>query len=236
VCTPDERPQYRSALRLIFLLSDALCAKCSINEPFEQHLENAAKDADVPVIHVLPDRANQTSLYTEMRSRGKDVLRINLRAFGITRTPAAIAVNHDGHIQAVYTGTVPSTLQNRAVHDLIEGKTEPLYARTDMKAVRAGGLPPNSQFIILLDHHADAGFKGNTFNIPISELGLRAQYELDRAKPTFIDCSAGGIWPYICQDELLLLHSLGFKHLTAVNLPFRQGSDFCDTPKALVFR
>ena len=212
------------------------CEKCSANSTFELHLREASRRAKIPLVYILPNRGTQTRLYEAMKGDGVDAVSLDLRAFGLTRTPTMVSVDRQGLIQAMFVGTVSPDSEIATIKSLLDGITRPVYQRASMAAIEDGDDWADTQLI--LPSSTQSGFKSKApvFQMPQLEIVERARYELDANKRTALICSAKGVIPYSCQETLLSLYTQGFHDLIAVDLPARKRSDFCRTQNDPLFR
>ena len=67
--------------------------------------------------------------------------------------------------------------------------------------------------------------------IPVGELGVRAKYELPKTRPVVVDCSAGSIPQWFCQEAVLLLLKEQIPEVIAVDLATRTASDYCEASR-----
>jgi hypothetical protein len=221
VCRADGHPWAQPSQRTVIVVGSATCPACTLNEPVEERLFKRCSALGIPVAYVIPDRSGQDDRIRELESQHRNVVRMNLRQFGISRTPTLVAIDRRGEIVAEWAGTVPEHRANEIIDKLISGQSAPLYQ--SISIARVSSLlreEPQAQLISL---SAIGGLDKNGRKsqlLPLSEIGVRARYELLPQYPVIIDCrtavSAGK-----CQDALLILVGMHFNRLFAVDLEKR---------------
>jgi thioredoxin-related protein len=230
VCRPDGGEWATKSRRAIIIVTSATCPSCQQNRVFEEHLYRECRRARIPIFYILAESPEQRARASELRSEGRNVLQTNLAALGFTRTPTIAAVDRRGVILAMWVGNVPARQQEEILGNLASGVGGQLcerIRRADLKS-RATSAAPR-QILALAEPSSRSLFPGIRYQvIPLDEIGVRAQYELNPEIVTFVDCSTARS-PWDCQEALLTLKVLGFRRLIAVDLPRRPFAGGCGT-------
>jgi hypothetical protein len=133
------------------------------------------------------------------------VLRGTLSRLGVARTPTFVAVNRQGMIIAIRTGSVPDKARERITAELLYGTSKPLYSRVDMRTAQSMAASADHYGMIELAPPVAAPFRGAHYRvIRPDELSIRAPHEFDRNSPLFLDCNSAGS-PTQCQSALIAL-------------------------------
>lgn len=228
VCRPDHGRWPNDCPRIVVIVGSASCPVCTANKPVEERLYERCRALGIPVFYVLPDRPDQGRRSHELSSLGRQVLRGSLRSLGVARVPSVLAIDAQGTIQALWTGSLPSGQRgNAVVREITAGKGKRLYDRVPRKSIET--LPDDSapyQILSFRQPDVPPSIRAHYKVIPPSEVAVRARYELKMDIPTFVDCDTAPS-PFFCQDILITLAKEGFSRLAAVDLPRRDASDGC---------
>lgn len=153
------------------------------------------------------------------------MIRANLGLLGVGRVPNLLAVDSDGTVLAIRTGSVSAASADTVIRQLTSGTTRRLYERIARNQMESYARGASSYQIVALREPKSLPFAGARYTvIPYDELGVRATYELSPDVTTFVDCDTA-VSVFECQEALLTLaQGRGFSHLLAVNLPSRRQS------------
>lgn len=223
---PDGKTWPLNRGRSIVIVGSATCGACSANQPFEQAVVLKAHSLGLPVFFLLSSRGAQDSLANRLMAEGKAVLRADLAAIGVIRTPTILSVDSAGRILAIRIGTVGSKDEELYATELLRGTSAPLYSRiANAELPQYIARSPDYQIIELRDVSTPLpkGFRYR--QIPIAELTVRAAHEIANDATVFVDCNTV-ISAMACQNALLILsQSRKPDHLVAVNLPTRREAE-----------
>jgi hypothetical protein len=180
----------------------------------------------LPVFYLVSSSRAEDLFAGQIVRDGRRVLRADLSAIGVSRTPTVMAVNRAGRIIAIRIGSVfPGSPEDaRCSAELLSGTSHPLYMRiTNAELPRYVAGKTRYQIIEL--HQAPTPLPpGLQYRqIPPGELSVRAAHEIPRDNTVFVDCNTVKS-PLVCQNALLILSSIWAPdNLVAVNLPKRGG-------------
>lgn len=218
VCLPRGQQDFIGQAGVVIVTSST-CLACDQDAGFHRQLSKELESVKVPVTFVLNDAANQDQVARELRHDGHKVWRTDLFRFGITRTPSIAYVTPQGIVQSMWIGTVPSRSQQTFARDLLAGFA-PRYARIN-QALFENARRDQGRNVVLFANISKRFSPGVKYHlIPLQDLAGRASYELPKQDDLFIDCA--NTPARLCQEGLLMLSSMGFEKLTAIDLPMRR--------------
>lgn len=227
MCRPDNLPWPSSqAQRTVVIIGSATCPVCTNERPFSERLFSRCGELHIPVVYILPDRHDNDSQARDLASLGRSVLRTNLRELGMVRIPTIAAVKPDGTILALWTGSVEQAMEDKLESKITQGTSDPLCRRVPRTGAEyLISRQPLTQ-ILALDNSSSPPVGGLRHKvIPVSELSVRARYEMNSSYTTVVDCGVQTV--YECQEALLTLSKMGFHDLVALDLPRRKESGNC---------
>jgi hypothetical protein len=210
--------------RSIVIATSSSCAACSTNQTFEQEVAAGAKANGIPVFYLISRAQAQDSFVRELESGQHKVIRADLASIGVNRTPTIMAVNPTGQILAIRIGSVfaASPQKRQYAAELLFGTGKPLYGRITSAELQRHIVGTSDYQIIKLRDVATPLPKGLRYRfIPLGELSVRANHEISKESPVFVDCNTATS-PFTCQNALLLLsNTWAPDRLFAVDLPAR---------------
>jgi hypothetical protein len=223
LCLPGQVGVRTSGPRTVFLVVNSTCSFCKANRQFEEKLYARCAALRIPLIYLLPDRQDQDAAAKQLKLLGRMVVRANLSVVGVRRVPSTLAVDQNGTVLAMRTGLVVPRGAEQVVEHITAGTGKLEYARVRGADVETECRRSGAYQILAFRAPSKPLFPGAHYTvIPPSELGVRAKYELRTQGAVFVDCSAAGVTPFMCQEALLTLSQMGFGRLFAVDLARRQ--------------
>lgn len=226
ICRPDGRPWSPAAGRTVIIVRTGSCPSCQAVKPFEEKLREKCESLRIPIVYVIPKRADQDRIAGELVALGRTVVRADLESLGVSRVPTMLGIDSHGKILAMWTGTVPPDEEDSVEREITSGRSQPNYLRAEMeelKGAAALGRPYIALAFKKLESHPVLSVKHVV--IPDKELAVRAKYELQADVPTFVIC--GSTDAFRCQDNLITLARLGFTKLYAIGLSKRNEFPSC---------
>ncbi len=216
VCRPDGH-LWTSSGDAFVIVGSATCAACSLSKPFEEELDDYAKQHGIPIFYVLANGPQGDQRERELRAQGKTVIRTNLHDFGITGIPAFLRVNDRGVIQSMRSGTVPNDVHEKILRSLVAGNLQ-AYKKVTAAEVPLYAANAGYQVLALSDIGTRESWKVTT--IPVKELTVRAKYELNPQLGVVIDCNTI-LSPLLCHSAALTLAAMQFEPVIAAGIPSR---------------
>jgi hypothetical protein len=198
------------------------CRHSAQSASFHQRLIALAATAQIPVVLLL----EKGTLVPEHLAQATDSIsysaRVQLREHGIYATPTVFLTSQTSFITALWVGKLREVEEEAAVevitgagHRLTDSKD-----RTRTWVLSDIDLRRRLRQSILLDvrdrGRYSLGHLDGSLNIPLDELGIRAEIELSRRRPIVLDCGAVGTAK--CELALKVLEGGEFENLGLLNL------------------
>jgi hypothetical protein len=138
---------------------------------------------------------------------------------GIKVVPVIAIVDRSGVVRAMHLGSVKPDVQESMIGDLIDEApttASPLRNVTEHELVTWRKASPAVQVVDVqeISNHPGMARLPDAVEIPATELGVRAHYELDKQWPIVVDCRP--LTLISCQTTMIMLRQDGFTQLAAV--------------------
>jgi hypothetical protein len=199
----------------LILVCSPTCPYCLQSKPFHQKLFAEARRSNVPFYLVVPEQHN-ARVYANSVGVPESGLRewksLGVRVAG---TPSLIAVDSSGTTRRVWVGHLPSEaevavikiIQTPALLASSEASSQSGTHSYSLAELRKRGV---SGKVRMIDVHERGDYSphGDVINIPLFELPIRAEFDLDKRDLQVIDCTNLG--DAECGDAVQLLSKSGF--------------------------
>jgi hypothetical protein len=220
LCRPDGQAWTAAGRIAVVIVTSPTCAACLASRDFASDLAAMASNSGIPIYYVFDATKEKDS----SQPRGANTFYTNLASFGIANTPTFIRVDERGMIKSMWTGSVPQDETDRVLDSILNGKSLDAYetitaSELDSRLVENGKMA-GAQILAFSEIGRRLG--ASTKRIPPNELDVRAEYELTRDSPVFVDCGST-LSPGDCQQSALVLKKKHFD-VVAVGLPKRSAS------------
>lgn len=214
----DMRGEHGSLL----LVSSEQCGFCQKSKPFHERLFDAAHRHGVTTRVAVPDTKKASSYIKGFRTASTlEWKKLNVSILG---TPTLLAVSSKGVITHIWVGALPAEKEAeivRIVENVGELETVDGIIASGLSAVPDYSLTKiqrewdanTYQLVDTRERGMRQSPSDERINIPLSELAIRAQFELDKERLQLIDCSKVNIGK--CRTSIVRLQGLGYRVATA---------------------
>jgi len=216
LCHPGGGSWAKGAAEAIVLFTSATCGVCNANRPFEDAFIGAARTRGIALDVVISKGRAHDKLAKRLRERGLDVIRVTGGALGVSKVPSFLVVGAEGRVLSRWVGSVPLERRAAFLGDLLGRVPLQHYDRIGRKAFELT-LRQSEPAQLLALHRAPPRYT----EIPLAQLMIRADYELDRGRTVFVDCATAAS-AFECQSAAFELAVMGFRHVVAVDLAHRR--------------
>lgn len=206
----------------IIAISDS-CHFCLDSRDFLRLLAEAANRASMPIYCLADIAPTQSKL---LRSNVR-LLPVAGSHVGLYRLPSVAMVNQHGVITSLRTGLVRAAEANSAIQGLLKGTGNRTAGFTTVTVAEVKHQKADSVQIIDPRETIPVTYRPDLpiINMPASEIGIRALYELTPAKTIVVDCRyTSGLR---CQDAISTFLAKGFQDVRGLNLPKLRASPSC---------
>jgi hypothetical protein len=210
----------QSSKALIVATSDS-CAACRSDRTVEEEVLDEARAAGLAAYVLLSPSPDNDVFAAALKRKGVQIVRSVLRSIGVTRVPAFYVVDDSNHVISYWIGAVSRDRRPTLLADLLQHKSFQSYRRISRASFAQLMDTPGSRQVIALDTPARTfGPPKTVLVIPLPQLAVRAEYELNKELETFVDCATASS-AFLCQGAALTLVSKGFRRVTAIDLAQR---------------
>ncbi len=216
--------------RSVVVVTNQQCPFCRQGRAFQEIVVQRCLRKEIPVLYLVPAREDNDQLAHELTELRRTVIRVDLAKAGVMRVPTILTIDSAGRILSQWTGASPSAEGlERVVEELLSGGGRPRYVTLTAHELREVALrEPRAQRIALAPPSQAQVQMTAQKVIPLAELEVRADYELDRGRPLIVDCIQGSVPPFWCQQAALTLSNRGFSNLYAAGLVGEGSSGYCE--------
>ena len=229
MCLPEGIGGRSEQQRRVYIVSKRECPACALNLSFEELLHRRCTTLGIPVAYVVPEDQTQDERAAGLRTMGREVVRADLGALGVRRVPSVMALDERGVVTSVWQGSVPDELAEAVLELVTRGSGAPLAAPVDVKTAQSVAKQGGAQVLAVreLSGRVREWEDLQPIIIPLTDLGVRASYELRKDAPIIVYCQDGHISAFECQEAVLILDRLRFRPLFVLGSAGRRASAYC---------
>jgi rhodanese-related sulfurtransferase len=181
-----------SAARTAVLVVSTTCPASNASTPFYRQLATLAIP-NLDFVVVAPEPPDTVRAW--LRSKDVPLTRIyqasDPASLGFHLTPTLLIVDRTGHVTDIMLQKLRPSDEQRVVERLEQAGASPLDNSQELHEFSSEDIK-HIQNVQLLDvrkrDRFDAGHLQGARNIPVAELGSRAEIELQRTEPIVVDC------------------------------------------------
>lgn len=221
---------------MLLLVAREDCTYCLQSENFHRRLFAESESKHVPAYIAIPDKAKARSYLRRIGVGDSRSLRWDDLGFRVRGTPALLMISASGVVERMWIGRLDES-REKAVSAAIggDGRIAPLGVNRpmpppDLEQAAASASPPSiteeelnalikKSSLTLVDtrerNEYAVAHKAGSLNLPITELAVRAGYELDKTKLCVLDCA--NLSGSACETALGVLRRAGLRKLLVVD-------------------
>jgi rhodanese-related sulfurtransferase len=208
----------RSDLNLIVATSPT-CAACRASGTFYRALRAFAQTARVPLYFFQAEQDDEDPTGAPAATNIR-VIHTRLASIGIFVVPTIAVIDRHGRVKSAHFGAVEIGGEESMIADLINGAPRVALPVGSATETEVNFWRRTGEAVQILDVRSPGQspeirpFSGS-LDIPLSDLDIRARYELDRKQTVVVDCRPVG--RYYCQDALLTLRQRHFQRIVGID-------------------